>query len=419
LRRLHYSLEIALRHLRTKRRSGFVSRVTLIAIGGTFVGVTTLIIVLSLMNGFEEELRSRIVGFNTHVLFFTRTREGWRGIDSVASRIESIPDVISSAPFIRGEALVYYELIPGVRAKTKGIIIKGVDLDKERTVSTVVDSITPDIRSFQISGFERDLPGVVLGQDMASNLHVGIGEEVTLVSAPVELTGGKMEPRTRDFRVVGFFSTGVYEFDSRFGYIDIEEAKSLFDFKAATRGLGIKIDDIYQADKVDQKIDNLFPSYIYGTNNWINMNRNLFSYIKVEKILMFLLLTLIILVAAFNLVGMLTMLIMEKRSEIGILRSMGASSGGIMSIFMIEGTLIGSIGSFAGAMAGLAICAVLKKIEIDLPPDVYFINTLPVLVKWIDVVVVVFASMAITFLTTIYPSWEACKMAPLDVIRYN
>ncbi len=423
MKRLHYSLEIALRHLRTKRRSGFVSRVTLIAIGGTFVGVTTLIIVLSLMNGFEEELRSRIVGFNTHVLFFTRTPRGWNNIEYAAARIESIPDVISTAPFIRGEALAYYELIPGVKAKTKGVIIKGVNLQEEKTVSTVVDSIKPDIKSFEITGFERDLPGVVLGKDLASSLHhIGIGEEVSLVSAPMELTGGKFEPRTMDFRVIGLFSTGVYEFDSRFVYIDIEQAEKLFDFKSAIRGLGIRIEDIYRAEQVDKTIDNLFQSHGFeysGTNNWIELNRNLFSYIKVEKILMFLLLTLIILVAAFNLVGMLTMVIMEKRREIGILRSMGASSGGIMSIFMIEGTMIGSIGSVAGTIAGLLICAVLKEIEIGLPPDVYFINTLPVLVEWTDVVMVAVASMAISFLATIYPSWEACKMAPLDVIRYD
>lgn len=418
---MHYSIAIALRYLRTKRRSGFVSRVTMIAVGGTFVGVTTLIIVLSLMNGFENELRSRIIGFNTHVLVFSRTPESWSKIDSVAALIEALPDVVATSPFVRGEALTYYEFIPGVKVKTKGVIVKGVDLDSERGVSTVIDSILPPVKSFKVTGFDDDgnQPGIVLGDDLARELRISLGEIITLVTAPAELKLGTIHPRTRDFRVIGFFRTGVYEFDSRFAYIEILEAESLFDFEAATRGLGIKVEDIYEASRVDDEIQEMLKSYVYGTNNWIQMNRNLFSYIKVEKILMFLLLTLIILVAAFNLVGMLTMVIMEKRSEIGILRSMGASSRGIMSIFMIEGTLIGTAGTAMGIVTGLVICAVLREIRIDLPPDVYFINTLPVVVAGLDVLMVSIASLVISFAATIYPSWEACRLLPLDAIRYD
>ncbi len=419
--RMHYSLSLALRYLRTKRRSGFVSRVTLIAVGGTFVGVATLIIVLSLMNGFESELRSRIIGFNTHVLLFSRTHSSWKGIDSTAVWVEELSGVEATAPFVRAEALIYYEMVPGVKAKTKGVIVKGIDLERERWVSNVVDSIAPPIESFQTSGFygNGDLPGIVLGEDLALELRITLGESLTLVTAPSEMQGGKIRPRMNDFRVIGFFRTGVYEFDSRFAYIDIEQAESSFDFEAATRGLGIKVRDIYRADEIDREIQDLLPYNQYGTNNWIRMNRNLFSYIKVEKILMFLLLTLIILIAAFNLIGMLTMVIMEKRSEIGILRSMGASSGSVMSIFMVQGTLIGAFGTALGVVAGLSVCALLKEIEIDLPADVYFINTLPVLVQGVDILLVSGASMMISFLATIYPSWEACRMPPLDAIRYD
>lgn len=418
---MHYSLSIALKYLRTKRRRGFISRVTGIAIIGTLVGVATLIIVLSLMNGFENELRSRIVEFNTHVLVFAPTPASWASIDSVTSIIKTIPDVVAAAPFVRGEALIYYEVVPGVKVKTKGVIVKGVDLARERAVSTVIDSIAPKIKSFEARGFEdaKNVPGIVLGKDLAEELRISLGEILTIVSAPAELHVGKINPRTQDFRVIGTFSTGVYEFDSRFAYIDIKDAGKLFDFEAATRGLGIRIRDIYQADKVDDEIQAKLKSYLYGTNNWIRMNRNLFSYIKVEKILMFLLLTLIILVAAFNLVAMLTMVIMEKRNEIGILRSMGASSRGVMSIFMLQGTMIGAIGTVLGAALGLVVCAILKEVKIDLPPDVYFINTLPVLVKSSDVLLVSFASLLICFLATVYPSWEACRMPPLDAIRYD
>ncbi len=393
----------------------------MIAVGGNLVGVATLIIVLSLMNGFEEELRSRIVGFNTHVLVFARTPDSWSGIDSISDMAENIPGVIATSPFVRGEALTYYEVVPGVRVKIKGIIVKGVDLEAERAVSTVIDSITPPIKSFKSEGFSggSDMPGIVLGEDLAHSLRVALAEVVTLVTAPAELKVGKVHPRSRDFRVIGFFKTGVFEFDSRFAYVDLNEAESFFDFEATTRGFGMKIEDIYNAERIDEKLQDMLHSYIYGTNNWIQMNSNLFSYIKVEKILMFLLLTLIILVAAFNLVGMLTMVIMEKRSEIGILRSMGASSYGIMSIFTMEGTIIGSIGTVIGVALGLSVCAIIGTIEIDLPADVYFINTLPVVVKRLDVVVVSLASLVISFAATLYPSWEACRTLPLDVIRYE
>jgi lipoprotein-releasing system permease protein len=236
---MHYSLSIALKYLRTKRRRGFISRVTAIAIIGTFVGVATLIIVLSLMNGFENELRSRIVEFNTHVLVFARTPSGWAGIDSVTAAVGRIPDVVAVSPFIRGEALTYYNVVPGVRVKTKGVIVKGLDLERERTVSTVIDSISSPITSFTVTGFEdgKNVPGIVLGKDLADDLLIYLGEVLSLVTAPAELQVGKINPRTEDFRVIGFFKTGVYEFDSRFAYIDIKDAERFFDFEAPTRSM--------------------------------------------------------------------------------------------------------------------------------------------------------------------------------------
>ncbi len=418
---MHYSPVIALRYLRARRRSGFVSRVTLIAVGGTLVGVATLIIVLSLMNGFEAELRSRIIEFNTHVLAFARNEAAWNAVDSISAEVKNVEDVVATAPFIRGESLLYYEFVPGVKVKTKGVIVKGVDIEREKMVSTVIDSFSPRVTSFKTSGFEdgEDLPGIVLGEDLGLDLKISYGEILTLVSAPAEMRTGSIKPRTRDFRVMGFFKTGVFEFDSRFAYIDIREAETFYDFEASTRGIGIRIRDIYKAGQVDERIVERLQSYAWGTNNWIDLNSNLFSYIKVEKILMFLLLALIVLIAAFNLVGMLTMVIMEKRSEIGILRSMGASSSGIMSIFMVEGAIIGVIGTALGTVTGLVVCSILSVVHLDLPKDVYFINTLPVLVKWMDVAAVAVASMLISFAATLYPSWEACRLLPLDAIKYD
>jgi lipoprotein-releasing system permease protein len=417
---MSYPLFIAKRHLQTKKRSALVSRITSIAVGGVFVGVMTLVIVLSVINGFETELRARIVGFNTHVLVFARNAGAWERVDSLMTFLEKDRDVVAVAPFIRSEALATYEIIPGRRTKLRGVIVKGIDLEREAMVSTVIDSIRPPVESFDVSFFEDPEPtiGVVLGMDLATELRIGLGEELGLITAPATLkSGGEVEPRTQRCRVVGFFNSGMYEFDSRFVYVSIEDADRFFDFETGLRGVGIKLRDMYAAREVDGRLQATLESQDYGTNNWIYMNQNLFSYMKIEKILMFLMLTLITLVAAFNLVGMLTMVIMEKRREIGVLRSMGASGRGVMSVFMLEGTWIGVLGTVGGLVVGYLVCLVLDRVKLDLPGDVYFIKTLPVLVQWPDLVLVGVSAITICFLATIYPSWEASRMVPVEAIR--
>jgi len=410
---------IAKRYLQTKRRSALVSRITSIAVGGVFVGVMTLVIVLSVINGFETELRQRIVAFNTNVLVFTRDPAAWASVDSLVQGLKQQEHILAAAPFVRSEALAAYELASGRRTKVRGVVVKGIDLEQEAKVSTVIDSIKPPLDSFDTS-FIADAEhhaGVVLGLDLALSMRVGFGDEISLITAPATITTSDIEPKVLKCRVVGFFNSGMYDFDSRFVYMDLEEADRFFDFESTLRGVGIKLDNIYLAQEMDRKLQQQLPYEHYGTNNWINLNKNLFSYMKIEKILMFLMLTLIILVAAFNLVGMLTMVIMEKRKEIGILKSMGASSGGIMSIFMLEGTAIGILGTLGGLVAGYIACLVLDRIKLDLPGDVYFVKTLPVLVKATDLVAVCMSAVLICFLAAIYPSWEASKLLPVEAIR--
>ncbi len=416
---MKYTVFIARRYLKTRRRSALVSRITTIARGGVFVGVTTLVIVLSVINGFETELRSRIVGFNTNVVVFARNPEAWAHVDTVEARLAADPDVVATAPFVRTEALASYEVIPGRRTRIRGVIVKGVDLERERAVSSVIDSISPPLESFDASFFEDDPPsiGVVLGLDLAVDMRVGLGDPITLVTAPSTVRGDSFEPLRVPCRVVGFFNSGMYEYDSRFVYMDRRDAERVLDFPSALRGLGVRIRDMYDAERVDARIRAGLREIDWGTNNWIRMNANLFSYMKIEKILMFLMLTLITLVAAFNLVGMLTMVIMEKRREIGILRSMGAPARDVMGLFVIEGTSIGVSGTLGGLVAGLAACFVLDRLDVGLPGDVYFIKTLPVLVQWPDLVMVAFTSVLICFLATLYPSWEASRMLPVEAIR--
>ena len=416
---MSYALFVAKRYLQTKKRSALVSRITSIAVGGVFVGVMTLIIVLSVINGFETELRQRIVGFNTHVLVFARTPESWDKVEDLIDQVSVREHVIGVSPFVRSEALAAYEVVPGRRTKIRGVIVKGVDLAREAMVSSVVDSIRPQIESFDASVFEDpdSVYGVVMGLDLAIEMRVGLGDKISLVTAPATVRSGDVEPRSQACRVLGFFDSGMYEFDSRFVYMDYRDADRFFDFETGLRGVGVKLDDMYNATQFDEDLKEELNLQKYGTNNWINMNQNLFAYMKIEKILMFLMLTLVILVAAFNLVGMLTMVIMEKRTEIGIMRSMGASSRGIMSIFMLEGTAIGVAGTLGGLISGYIACLILDRIKLDLPGDVYFIKTLPVLVQWPDLALVSASSIFICFLATVYPSWEASRMAPVDAIR--
>jgi len=416
---MKYPFFIAKRHLQTKKRSALVSRIMSIAIGGVFVGVMTLVIVLSVINGFETELRQRIVGFNANVMVFMRTPHAWAERDSLMEVLSELKHVTAVAPFIRSEALAAYEIIPGRRTQIRGVIVKGVDLVREARVSTVIDSIKPHVQTFDTSGFADAEPtiGVVMGLDLAMEMRIGLGEELGLVTGPSTIRSDEYNPTMINCRVLGFFNSGMYEFDSRFVYMDIKDADRIFDFETGVRGIGIKLDNIYLAQEMDEEIAGMLPLQHYGTNNWINLNQNLFSYMKIEKILMFLMLTLIILVAAFNLVGMLTMIIMEKRKEIGILKSMGASSRGVMSIFMLEGTYIGIMGTVGGMIAGLIACYILDRIRLDLPGDVYFIKTLPVLVEWPDLIAVGGSAILICFIATLYPSWEASKLLPVEAVR--
>jgi lipoprotein-releasing system permease protein len=416
---MQYPLFIAKRHLQTKKRSALVSRVMSIAVGGVFVGVMTLVIVLSVINGFETELRQRIVGFNTNITVFTRNPAAWAERDSVASVLESLESITATAPFIRSEALATYEVIPGRRTTIRGVVVKGIDLSKEARVSTVIDSIKPALDSFDTSFFKDDPPriGVVMGLDLAVEMRVGLGEEINLVTAPTTVRSDRFEANTILCRVLAFFNSGMYEFDSRFVYMDVNDADRIFDFQTGVRAIGVKLADIYKAREVDARIQKLLPFQRYGTSNWINLNKNLFTYMKIEKILMFLMLTLITLVAAFNLVGMLTMIIMEKRKEIGVLKSMGAASRGVMAIFMLEGTIVGVLGTLGGMIAGLLACFILDRVKLDLPGDVYFIKTLPVLVDWRDLLAVAASAILICFIATIYPSWEASKLRPVEAVK--
>ena len=414
---MNYPFFIAKRYLQTTRRSALVF--TIISIVSVNLGVWGLVGTLSVMNGFETELRQRIIAFNTNVVVFTRNPDAWVHADTLVDLVQAQDHVVAMAPFVRSEALVAYEVIPGRRTRIRGVIVKGVDLAQEALVSTVIDSIKPQLESFDASFFDDEEPhvGVVLGIDLAIELRVGLGEEVSLVTAPQTIQGSKVEPEVVKCRVLGFFNSGMYEFDSRFVYMDMREANALFDFETALRGYSIQLDDIYKAQEVDRELQAVLSLQHYGTNNWINMNANLFTYIKIEKLVMSLLLLVITVIGSFSLVGMLTMLTARKRREIGILKAMGASTGRVMFIFMLAGTAIGVAGTITGLVNGLIFCYIVDRIGVNLPGDVYFIKTLPVIVQWRDLLMISGSAILICFFATILPSWLGARLLPVETIR--
>lgn len=412
-----FELFIASRHLRSKRRTGFVSLITYISVFGVMIGVAALIIVLSVMNGFESEVRSRIVGFDAHVRVGTYHDRGIEGYAQVVSQIHDVPHILGISPYIVDKGL-----IRSAESSGEGVIIKGVDPATVVKVSDLERNIVYGSLGLGMTAGaegERSLPGIVLGFNLADKLVVGIGDKVTIIS-PVGVTGmlGPMPP-VMQFRVTGYFQTGLYQYDDTFAYISLESAQKLFKMGEAVTGLELRLDNLSNARWVAQQIDERL-GYPYRTTTWFDMNRNLFSWMQIEKWAAFIILSLIIMVAAFNIASTLIMIVLEKTKEIGILKSMGATARSIMKIFVFEGLITGVVGTVLGCVAGYVLCwSQLEYKWFSLPGDVYIINFLPVLMKWTDFVWVSLAAILISYVATLYPAWKASRLDPVQAIRYE
>ncbi|MDZ4803438.1 MAG: FtsX-like permease family protein [Candidatus Eisenbacteria bacterium] len=415
---MRYEFWIAGRYLRSKKRTGFVSLITWISIGGVALGVVALVVVLSMVNGFEEEVRSRIVGTNAHLILLSYGESGMTDHQRVRDDVVSIPGVIGSAPFVYGKALL------SAGGQSDGVIVKGVSLAAERNVTTVADHIEPPLADFPIRPTDPDsarnwLPGLVLGRHIAETMRVGVGD-IILVASPFEgrATPLGVIPRVRKFRLLGVFNSGLYEYDSSLAYVSLEEAQRFYDLGKAVTGIELKIEDMYAAASYEEKVLERLGGYPYRINTWIELNQNLFAWMKWEKLGMAILLFTIVIVAAFNIVSAQIMLVLEKRREIGILKSMGATRAEIMLIFMAEGLVIGGAGTLAGSVLGYALAFFLDRYHlISLPGDIYFLETLPMKIHWPDGVAITLLTLALCFLATIYPSWKAARLDPVEAIR--
>jgi len=419
---VRYETEIAKRYVRTRKGTGFISFISVIAALGVFVGVMATLIVLSIVNGFSTELQERILGTNAHVVIIGAGEDGVTEYTALADRLEERPDVLGASPFIYGKGIASGH---HGRGGDDGIILKGIDPDRERRVTDILDRLEAPADPLEPRD-PGDLPGILLGWQLAGVLRVGQGDEIT-VTLPFSGTPSPLGfiPRVRRFRVAGILNFGMYEFDATLGLIDLGTAQRIFfqqteDPTAHATAIQLRIRDVDGAREVGQAIVSELGPHEYWQSNWIDQNRNLFTWMKIEKAAMFLVTALIVVVAAFNIVSTLIMVVMEKRRSIGILRAMGAEARSISRIFVTQGLFIGSIGVVAGALAGWGLSSLLDRYRlVSLPDDVYFIGTLPVRLEWLDFVLVPLVALVICFLAAIYPAWRASRMDPVEAIRYE
>jgi lipoprotein-releasing system permease protein len=410
------SLFVGLRYTRAKRRNHFISFISLSSMLGIALGVTALITVLSVMNGFEKELRMRILGMASHlsVMSMGGNLSDWR---SVADAVRDFPHVVGTAPYIQAEAM----LING--EFVSGAIIRGVLPSEEPHVSELAEKMrVGSLDALKEGGF-----GIILGKELAVSLGLWVGDKVTVVTPQASVTPAGILPRLKRCTVVGIFQIGMYEYDKSLAVMHIKDAATLFRMGKDVSGLRVKLDDMFNAPAVSRELIRALPA-TYMIRDWTQEHTNFFRAVHTEKIVMFIILMLIIAVAAFNIVSALVMVVTDKRSDIAILRTLGASPATIMRVFIVQGTIIGAVGTLLGAIGGISLAlnvetlvpAIERLFHVQfLSPDVYYISELPSDMHWSDVGRITAVAFLLSLLATIYPAWRASRTQPAEALRYE
>jgi lipoprotein-releasing system permease protein len=410
---LPYQAFIALRHLKSRKRHRSISINTAISMGGVAIGVMALLVVLSVMSGFHEDLQSKILGVNTHVVILDYSGSMY-DYEYVMKEAEDHSNVLSVSPFVLGQVMVS----SGERAQ--GVYLRGVQPSLEiKTTEIEKHMVSGSISALEESGEAGEIPGIVLGRELSQRLGVIEGDTLKVISPFGGMGPMGNLPRVKRFRVAGVFEVGMFEYDSNLVLTAMAPAQRFLDLDEAVTGVEVKIDDIYRAREIGQSIKEKL-GYPYYTKDWIEMNKSLFSALKLEKLTMFVILTLIVLVAAFNIVSTQIMNVIEKEGEIAILKAMGATNGGIMVVFMLQGFLIGLLGTLIGLSGGWIISYLLDAYQIiKLPADVYYLSHLPAKIKPVDFAAVSISAVIISFLATLYPAWQAARLSPIEPLRYE
>ena len=408
---MFFELFLSIRYLRAKRKQAFISVITVISVLGVMIGVMALVVVLSVMNGFRADLMSKILGVKSHLLVLSY-KGAFNDYKRVAGRVGQVEGAVATTPFIHSQVMVNRS------GNVSGAILRGI---QPETAGNVL-SIEGMIKDGSLSSLESSwdgLPTIIIGSELSKQLGAYPGDILNMISPEGKLTPFGRVPNSQKFKVTAVFDSGMYEYDASMVFVSLKEAQAFLGFGDRVSGLEVRVKDVYKSDKVGLKIQNALGN-LYWTKDWKVMNRSLFSALKLEKFAMFVILTMIVLVGALNIISTLVMVVMEKTRDVAILRAMGASAKSIMTIFMVQGLLVGLVGTLAGLASGLGICHLLARYKfISLPSDVYYITTLPVRVEFWDVCLVSLSAVVISFLATIYPSWHASKLNPVEAIRYE
>ncbi len=411
-----FELYVGLRYTRAKRRNHFISFISLISMAGIALGVAALITVLSVMNGFGNELRDRILGVVSHV---TVSGPAGRLSDwpALAAQLRNDPRVLASAPYIQDQGMLTH------RRVASGVVVRGVLPAAEPGVS----DLGAKMSAGRLDALRPGEFGIVLGRELAWKLDADIGTQVALVTPQAQLTPAGLLPRFKRFTVVGIFEIGMYEYDSGLALVHLDDAAALYQLSGEVSGLRLKIADIYDAPRLGQEFGERLAGD-YRVRDWTREHANFFRALKIEKRVMLIILLLIVAVAAFNMVSTLVMLVTDKQADIAILRTLGLSPAGVMGIFMIQGTFIGVTGTLVGAVGGILLALNVEQAVHSLEAlfnftflakDVYYITDLPSDIRWDDVVTITGASLVMGLVATLYPAWRAARVQPAEALRYE
>jgi lipoprotein-releasing system permease protein len=415
---MNYELFIGLRYLRARRQETFISLITVISILGVMIGVMTLNVVMAVMTGFEETLRDRLLGINAHIALL-------KSGDQLAEYEELLQRVIKHEGVVAASPAIYGQVMLTSGSRVSGVVVRGVDPDR---VNAVVD-LQRYMKQGSIAGLKQQnpvqvqdrtimLPGMIMGERLAAQLGVFVGSPIQVVSPLGSPTAIGVIPKVRRFVVTGLLNTGMSEIDSTLVFMGLDDAQKFFELGDAVSNIEIRVDDVNESREIADRIQ-LQLGFPYITEDWTRLWPNLFSALQLEKTVYFLVLLLMVLIGAFNIISTLVMVVMEKRKDIAILMSMGATRASIRKIFLLKGFIIGIVGTTLGLLLGLLVCTLIAQYQFELPKDVFLISTVPVRIYLSNFMIVTVASFIVCLLASIYPARQAAKLDPVEIIRYE
>jgi lipoprotein-releasing system permease protein len=406
---MRFELFVGFRYLRGKRKNSFISLITLFSVFGVMIGVMALIVVLGVMTGFDKMLLNTVLGTTSHIV--VTGQSGIKDYEPLITKIRRVPEVIDAAPFFAGQVLIRSE------TSVLGSAIRGILPEQEQKVSNFIEYLTGDLED----------GGIVLGTELAKQLHVGPGDTVRVISPYLVSTPYGEKPYNKILDVTGLYKSGMYEYDANFCFVTLSQAQKLFGVNETIAGIEVKIEDPFKAQSVALAISQELE-WPYLARTWMDMNRTFFAALRHEKIIMAVILILIIIVAAFNIASTLIMVVMEKTRDIGILKSIGAPASSIMAVFMIDGLMVGGVGTFLGVIFGYALANSLDSVVNFMegkfgiavfPSDIYYFDKIPVDTSVLDTCWIAASAIVICLVATLYPAWQASKLNPVEALRYE